>query len=68
MSLESRTYDTLRAADLTAYGITSPATQIFRSLGADAPVVRPFVVLTWGTTTPVFKNVSTSRLQVWCAC
>lgn len=65
MSKHEEAYTIITSLDLSAHGITSPSTQIVRSLGASSPAVRPFIVLQWGTTSAVVKNLAEETLQVW---
>lgn len=65
MNRHASAYTIVKELDLTEHGITSPDTQVFRSLGAESPEVRPFVVMMWGSTDTVVKSLAEERLQVW---
>ena len=65
MNKHAAAFSIVTGLDLTMHGITSPATQVFRSLGAESPEVRPFIVLTWGSTDAFVKSLAAERLQVW---
>jgi hypothetical protein len=51
------------SSELAALGFTGGS--IYRSVSAESPEQRPFMVLRWGNETPAFGTTGTEFLTVW---